>query len=101
MQISSEAPAPQADLGEPDIDASLEQEVNTGPTGLDGANDSRMENDVDAIAVAPALEARISAKKDISLREFLPKMDEYAPIVRLAASINRSSCPPPSRKRSP
>jgi transcription initiation factor TFIID subunit 10 len=33
-------------------------------------------------ARAPAADARIPAKKDASLREFLAKMDEHAPIVR-------------------
>ena len=92
MQNSSEPNATQPDMGEADIDASIDHEVDpnaaldpdqAGPLGLDGANDTNMENEVDATAAAPALEARISAKKDISLREFLPRMDEYAPIVCL------------------
>lgn len=40
---------------------------------LDGAND--------APAEIPAIESRIPAKKDIALREFMGKMDDYAPIV--------------------
>ena len=33
-------------------------------------------------AVAPAVEPRLPTRKDTSLREFLNKMDDYAPIVR-------------------
>jgi transcription initiation factor TFIID subunit 10 len=33
----------------------------------------------------PGADARIPAKKDASLREFLGKMDEHAPIVRTTA----------------
>jgi len=33
------------------------------------------------------LESRIPAKKDATLREFLGKMDDYAPIVRIAPTI--------------
>ena len=33
-------------------------------------------------AVSTSAEARLPTRKDISLREFLNKMDDYAPIVR-------------------
>ena len=101
MQNSSE-PAVKAEFGEDDIDAAIDQEVmpdasldasQAGPLGLDGANDSKMDNDIDVTAPAPALETRISAKKDISLREFLPKMDEFAPIVCLL--LQRALCAGP------
>lgn len=36
----------------------------------------------------PASELRIPTKKDASLREFLSKMDDYAPIVRANTSLN-------------
>lgn len=32
---------------------------------------------------APAQEPKLLTKKDISLKEFIGKMDDYAPIVRL------------------
>lgn len=92
MLNSSEPNATQADVGEEDLDAAIDQEVDANasldpdqpvPLGLDGANDTNMENEGEATITAPAFESRISAKKDISLREFLPKMDEYAPIVSL------------------
>jgi transcription initiation factor TFIID subunit 10 len=31
----------------------------------------------------PVLESRLPTRKDTSLREFLTKMDDYAPIVRM------------------
>jgi transcription initiation factor TFIID subunit 10 len=34
-------------------------------------------------ATAPGLEPRLPTRKDVSLREFLNKMDDYAPIVSL------------------
>ena len=43
-------------------------------------------------ARAPLADARIPAKKDASLREFLSKMDEHAPIVRLPLLLFQS-CP--------
>ncbi|KAL9063231.1 MAG: hypothetical protein Q9157_008346, partial [Trypethelium eluteriae] len=87
MQNSTSATKP--DLGDEEIDASIDQEVNanvpldpdaTGALSVPDGVDANLDTEVDATAEAPAFEARISAKKDISLREFLPKMDEYAPI---------------------
>jgi transcription initiation factor TFIID subunit 10 len=36
-------------------------------------------------------EARVPSRKDVSLREFLSKMDDYAPIVSLILSLDGSS----------
>ena len=33
-------------------------------------------------------ESRLPTRKDVSLREFLNKMDDYAPIVRFSSSAN-------------
>lgn len=44
---------------------------------LDDANDARPEED----EANKPVEAKIPAKKDATLREFLGKMDDYAPIV--------------------
>lgn len=60
------------ETAEPNDTSSAPQEMN-----LDGANDMPQEPD------GPALETRIPVKKDIALREFLSKMDDYAPIVSL------------------
>lgn len=71
-----------------DIEASLDAEMQTADNddssqtktlagssmNLDGATD-------DPPAV-PQIETRMPAKKDVALRDFLGKMDEYAPIVR-------------------
>jgi len=46
---------------------------------LDGAIDATSGTN----EVPHPVEARIPAKKDATLREFLGKMDDYAPIVRL------------------
>jgi transcription initiation factor TFIID subunit 10 len=37
--------------------------------------------------VAPAPEPKLPTRKDASLKEFLSKMDDYAPIVNLLPSI--------------
>jgi transcription initiation factor TFIID subunit 10 len=71
-----------------DLDASLEADVTQDPTqpssmNLDGANDPEPSAPRNGVTdAAAALESRIPAKKDATLREFLGKMDEYAPIVR-------------------
>ena len=47
-------------------------------------------------AIAPGPEPRLPTRKDVSLREFLAKMDEYAPIVRTplrASSPSPLPCP--------
>ena len=54
-----------------------------------GAGDTVMREEHEAV-----LEARIPAKKDASLREFLGKMDDYAPIVRLSSPLSLLSLPP-------
>ena len=66
-----------------ELDQSVENEINHDATqadamNLDGATDDAP-NGVPEPAVA--FEQRIPAKKDATLREFLGKMDEYAPIV--------------------
>ena len=77
----------QANVNEEELDAVVDEEVeNAEPKkfdtmNIDGANDEK--NDLDAEMSGYA--ARIPAKKDASLREFLGKMDEYAPIVRISA----------------
>ena len=48
---------------------------------LDGANDTEPPQRNGTTEAVP-LEPRIPAKKDATLREFLSKMDDYAPIVR-------------------
>jgi len=72
----------QADF-EASVEVDLNMDDNPAPSAmnLDGANDLPAEPKL------PTLETRIPAKKDASLREFLSKMDDYAPIVRVGASL--------------
>jgi transcription initiation factor TFIID subunit 10 len=54
------------------------------PSETAGAN-------ADATAVPPAPETRLPTRKDASLKEFLNKMDDYAPIVRAVTISKRPS----------
>jgi transcription initiation factor TFIID subunit 10 len=68
-----------------DEEAALEADTNAEATqpdamNLDGANDTDAPQRNGTTEAVP-LEARIPAKKDATLREFLSKMDDYAPIV--------------------
>jgi transcription initiation factor TFIID subunit 10 len=60
---------------EPDLDASIEQDVEMNPVQEEQAPG------IDPIAPAPQ-----PSKKETSLREFLSKMDDYAPIVSPSSS---------------
>lgn len=69
-----------------DLDATVDDEINheapqTEAMNVDGANDTGPAAANGVIQDPVAFEARIPAKKDATLREFLNKMDEYAPIV--------------------
>lgn len=71
-----------------ELDRTVDDEIKQDATqleadamNLDGANDADAPA-VNGVAESAAnFEARIPAKKDATLREFLGKMDEYAPIV--------------------
>src|SRR5215472_6098584 len=71
---------------EEELDATLDADINPDPATqvdsktLDGPNDPNPADDVDG--VPEVAEPRILAKKDATLREFLNKMDDHAPIVR-------------------
>lgn len=58
-----------------DGDADIEMNIDPAPPQSQPAAESE-ETEQDEL-----LEAREPTKKDISLREFLSKMDDYAPIV--------------------
>jgi len=86
---------------EPDeeLDASIQADIDMGGTdnsntmNLDGAGDAGPSRpDIDSIATA--VDPRLPTKKDASLREFLGKMDDYAPIVSFSASSPRENNQP-------
>lgn len=83
---------PDAEMND-DLDAAIEADIR--PEGaqpeamnLDGANETEAAPQRNGVP-EPPLEARIPAKKDATLREFLSKMDDCAPIV---------CCSPPHRR---
>lgn len=92
-QDPSNPPHPDFDIDasiEADIDMTAPSNPNTNALNLDGANDtndssSTLAPELDPVGHAP--DPRMPTKKDASLREFLGKMDEYAPIVRLTRPI--------------
>ncbi|KAL8796568.1 MAG: hypothetical protein Q9182_007345 [Xanthomendoza sp. 2 TL-2023] len=86
---------------DPDIDMTLDpssftvkQESPIG--GLDGANDDPPQNGNEA--EDEGLEGKIPVQKDITLQEFLAKMDDYAPIIPDAVTshhLTLAGLPPP------
>ena len=63
-----------------DADLEMAELENPHPMGLDSSGDGEITGpnlDTDA----PAADTKPPSKKDTSLREFLDKMDDYAPIV--------------------
>lgn len=86
MADNTQAPANADAVMNDDLDVDLEVNANPDATqpdamNLDGANDAEAPQRNGVSETVP-LEARIPAKKDATLREFLSKMDDYAPIVR-------------------
>lgn len=65
---------------EPDLDPSIEQDIDMNADGT--AQAANADEVVEPIAAAPT-----PSKKETSLREFLSKMDDYAPIVCSLTSL--------------
>jgi len=87
-QPSQDLTAAEPQTQEKDIDASIEADINMSGTSHPNAMNLDVSGDLDPTSapeldpVAPAPDPRVPTKKDASLREFLNKMDDYAPIVR-------------------
>lgn len=81
---AGEAPPPDATA---DIDADVDmaddsaQQANA-PAAINGASSSNPDQDM--ADSAPAVQSTQQNRKDATLREFMSKMDDYAPIVRRA-----------------
>ncbi|EMD61520.1 hypothetical protein GGP41_004122 [Bipolaris sorokiniana] len=88
-----------------ELDRTVDDEIKQDATqleadamNLDGANDTEPSAINGAADPVTSFEARIPAKKDATLREFLGKMDEYAPIIPDAVTnyyLTRAGLPPP------
>jgi len=91
---------------EPELDSNVEHEQNeqqssntqnestTQETAVDVVMTDQLSNDL----TNSAAEARIATKKDATLREFLGKMDEHAPIIPDAVTnyyLTLAGLPPP------
>lgn len=61
---------------DPDLDASIEQDIDMNADQNAPAPNAEENEGLDSLAAAPQ-----PTKKETSLREFLGKMDDYAPIV--------------------
>lgn len=93
MSDSTTQPADSNMDANDELDPTVEEEINHDATQADAMNiDGAAEPEpiVNGVSEpAQTFEARIPAKKDATLREFLGKMDEYAPIVR---AYDRPQC---------
>ena len=72
---------------ENDIDMTVAPEGDAPAVGFDGTAENPL--DPSNPELDPPLETRIPARKDMSLREFMGKMDEYAPIVGISYKFNQ------------
>jgi flagellum-specific peptidoglycan hydrolase FlgJ len=98
---SSSDSKPDASQLQASIDTNATDEVaGSGSTTVNGTldhpmQDSSQQNDAsDEQSAGTLVEAKIPTKKDATLREFIAKMDEHAPIVSDALDIHLQTDPP-------
>lgn len=86
---------PTGDDMEASLDAEMSQPADTSSHTMDNSSataNMNMDGASDEPPAAPQIETRMPAKKDVALRDFLGKMDEYAPIVSLHPTRVATRC---------
>jgi transcription initiation factor TFIID subunit 10 len=77
------APSTADDIEAP-VDVDTEMQTDSSHT-MDNSSNAKSAANMDGASdeppAVPQIETRMPAKKDVALRDFLSKMDEYAPIV--------------------
>ncbi|KAI4721710.1 transcription initiation factor IID, TAF10 subunit [Aureobasidium sp. EXF-10727] len=92
---------PTGDDMEASLDAEMSQPADTSSHTMDNSSataNMNMDGASDEPPAAPQIETRMPAKKDVALRDFLGKMDEYAPIIPDAVTnyyLTLAGLPPP------
>lgn len=83
-----------ADDIEAAVDVDTEMQTDSSHTMDNSSNaksaaNATMDGTSDDAPAVPQIETRMPAKKDVALRDFLSKMDEYAPIVSSLSARSR------------
>ena len=78
---SPSAPAPGNDNVDRDLDADMQDTQDDSATHLQEASSSTMDHELQHGDSQPTTSFSHQNRKDTTLREFLSKMDDYAPIV--------------------
>jgi hypothetical protein len=91
QSTSAAAPPNTSAAAQPDedLDNSIEGDIDMAGAEVKPAEDGPVVSELDPAAVP---ERVVPTKKDTSLREFLGKMDDYAPIVRATIRIAFELC---------